>query len=384
MSPKSKYAIVGIGYTPQGRVPNRTALSFNVEASVNAIKDAGLKKTDIDGLICYRHFAPATGEMEVTPYLVAQHLGITPNLVSQEGNCSRTHLQHAIGALEQGLCKYVLVVYGDNALSSNRGFTEDIGDSGIYGYFLVASGYALAARRAMHEFGTGPETWKEIAMSERQWANLNPAAYMHNKLMASTDYYASKWVVEPLRLFDCCLIGDGGRAYIITSLERARDLPHPPVVVMGMGQHNPSSDISQSLYMAGPTGASQSGKQAFRMAGITIGDIDACQIYDCFTYTVDITMQDYGFFNRGEGLNWFKNGTIAPGGKMPVNTSGGMLSEAYFMGLTPLTEGVIQLMGRGGDRQLGPITHTKKPEIILCSDNGAILQTHSTAILGRV
>src|SRR4030042_1705518 len=119
------------------------------------------------------------------------------------------------------------------------------------------------------------------------------------------------------------------------------------------------------------------------MAGITINDVDACEIYDCFTYTVEITLQDYGFFKPGDGRDWLKGGTIAPGGRLPVNTSGGLLSEAYFMGLTPLTEGVMQLMGRCGERQLGVVAGTKKPGIILCSDNGGILQTHSTAILRR-
>ena len=117
------------------------------------------------------------------------------------------------------------------------------------------------------------------------------------------------------------------------------------------------------------------------MAGISIEDVDACEIYDCFTYAVEITLQDYGFFNPGEGRDWFKDETIAPGGRMPVNTSGGQLSEAYFMGLTPLTEAVMQIMGRCGDRQLGPKTNTKAPEIILCSDNGGTLQSHMTVIL---
>jgi len=136
--------------------------------------------------------------------------------------------------------------------------------------------------------------------------------------------------------------------------------------------------------MAGPTGAKVAGETAFSMAGITLGDIDACEIYDCFTYTVEITLQDYGFFEPGEGQDWFKDGAIAPGGSLPVNTSGGQLSEAYFMGLTPLTEAAMQLMGRCGDRQLGPKTNTKEPEIILCSDNGATLQTHCCTILRRL
>jgi acetyl-CoA acetyltransferase len=152
---------------------------------------------------------------------------------------------------------------------------------------------------------------------------------------------------------------------------------------MGMGQHNPSSGVHQATHLAGPTGAKKSAETALKMAGVTLADIDACEIYDCFTYTVEVTLQDYGFFDPGEGGDWFKDGTIEPGGKMPVNTSGGLLSEAYYMGLTPLSEAAMQLMGRCGDRQLGPKTNTKPPEIILCSDNGAILQTHSCIILRR-
>lgn len=385
MSLKDKYAIVGVGYTPQGKVPGRTALSFYVEACANAIKDAGLRKEDIDGLICYRYFPPAPGEAEVTPYLVAQHLGLAPNLLSQESSCARTQLQHAVDSLEQGLCKYVVIAYADNAVSGGRKFGEiAAGDDAVFGHFGVVAGYALAARRAMHVFGTGPETWKEIAIAQRKWANLNPRAAMYRQPLSYEDYYNARWVVEPFRLYDCCLISDGGRAYVITSAERARDLPHPPAVIMGLGQHNPSYDIGQSNFMTGHTGARRAGEQAFKMAGVTVDDIDACEIYDCFTYTVEITLQDYGFFKPGEGKEWLKGGTIAPGGRMPVNTSGGLLSESYFMGLTPLTEGVMQIMGRCGERQLGVVAGTRKTEIILCSDNGGILQTHSTAILRRL
>ena len=135
--------------------------------------------------------------------------------------------------------------------------------------------------------------------------------------------------------------------------------------------------------MAGPTGAKEAGRAAFQMAGIGVEDIDACQIYDCFTYTVELTMQDYGFFEYGQGKNWFSGGTIEPGGRLPVNTSGGQLSEAYYMGLTPVSEAVMQLMGRCEDRQLGPKTDTKTPEIILCSDNGGILQSHACYIFRR-
>jgi len=257
------------------------------------------------------------------------------------------------------------------------------GDAGAYGHFGAASGYAMAAQRAMHEFHTGPETWKHIAVGERKWANLNPRAMMHSRTMTFEDYYNSKYIVEPFRLFDCCQNTDGGRAYVITSTERGRDLTHPPAVIMGMGQHNTATDISQSTRLAGPTGAKRSGEMALKMAGITLDDIDACEIYDCFTYTVEISLQSYGFFGPGEGKDWLSGKTIEPGGKMPINTSGGLLSEAYFMGLTPLTEGAMQIMGRCGDRQLGAKTNTKEPEIILCSDSGGISRCHSTYILRR-
>jgi acetyl-CoA acetyltransferase len=387
---KDKYAIVGVGYTPQGRVEGRSALSFYVEASANAIKDAGLKKEDIDGLICYRHFEPCNNEVEVTPYLVAQHLGIKPSVLTQQANCARHHLTQAISLLEAGFCDYVLIVYADNALSGGRTFlketthSEPTSDNAAFGMFSPLAGYAMAARRGMHKFWTGPDTWKEIAVSQRKWANLNPQAMMYRQKLTYNTYLNADYLIEPFRIYDACLMSDGGRAYIVTSTERARDLKNHPVLIMGIGEFNPSVDINQSKFMAGPTGAKEAGERAFKMAGITIDDIDACEIYDCFTYTVEITLQDYGFFAPREGKDWFKDGRTAPGGSMPVNTSGGLLSEAYHMGLTPLTEGVMQLMDRCGERQLGVLKGTKKPEAILCSDNGGVFQTHATVILRRL
>jgi acetyl-CoA acetyltransferase len=256
-------------------------------------------------------------------------------------------------------------------------------DDAVFGHFGAVGGYALAARRAMHAFRTGPETWKHIAVGQRKWANLNPAATLYDRPMTFEDYYDARWIVEPFRLFDTCLMTDGGRAVIITSAERARDLRHRPVLIAGLGQHNPSCDVHQAAHLTGPTGAKKGGEMALKMAGITLNDIDACEIYDCFTYTVEITLQDYGFFGPGECEDWVKSGTIEPGGRMPVNTSGGQLSDGYYMGLTPLSEAAMQLMGRCGERQLGLSTKTKSPEIILCSDNGGILQTHSCIVLRR-
>jgi acetyl-CoA acetyltransferase len=288
-----------------------------------------------------------------------------------------------VSALESGLCRYVLLTYAHSGDSLRRVLDEISGDEAPFGLFGAAGGYALAARRAMHEFHTGPDTWKHIAVGQRQWARLNPRAILRDRPLTLEDYEAAPFLVEPFRLPDNCLVNDGGRACILTSLERARDLKQPPVTIMGLGQHNPSADLYQPGHLTGPTGAQAAFRQALGMAGITRSDIDACQIYDCFTYTVEITLQDYGFFEPGQGAQWFAGGTIEPGGRMPVNTSGGQLAEAYHMGLTPLTEAVMQLMGRCGARQLGPETATKKPEIILCSDNGGVLQTHACCILRR-
>lgn len=386
MSWKDKYAVVGVGYTPQGKIPDRTSMSFHLEASANAIADAGLKKDDIDGLISYRHFPACPGEPDPTPQLLAQGLGVEPGFMYQDANCSRSQLAIAMGAIEAGLCNCVLISYGHSGLWSKgfmQLFAQVSGNETAYGLFGAIGGYALAATRGMHEFSSGPETWKHIAIAQRQWANLNPAAVTHGQPMSEADYFASPMIAEPLRLFDSCQINDGGRAIIVTTAERARDLKQPPVLIMGIGQHNPSNEIPQARYMAGPSGAKKSGRDALHMAGIGLEAVDACQIYDCFTYTIELTMQDYGFFEYGQGRQWFASGITAPGGAMPLNTSGGQLSEAYFMGLTPISEAVMQLMGRCEKRQLGPATGTKTPDIIMTSDNGAILQSHSCAIFRR-
>jgi len=387
---RDKYAIAGVGYAHSQRGVARSALSFYVEASAAAIRDSGLTKKDIDGLICYRQFAPLAGDVTVTPYLVAQHLGIEPTVLSQESYCAREQFIHAVSLIEAGFCQNVLIVYGDNATSGRRSFatgatnSEPPDDNAAFGDFSRVAHFAMAAQRGMHEFQTGPETWKEIALSQRKWANLNPHAVFYKQPLTYDDYFNADWVVEPFRRYDCCIMSDGGRACVVTTQERARDLKNPLVTIMGLGEANSSVDIHQSSTMAGPTPARRAGAMALDMAGITIDDIDACEIYDCFTYTVEITLQDYGFFKPGEGRGWFSHGRTAPGGQIPVNTSGGLLSDSYYMGMTPVTEGVMQLMGRCGARQLGKKVGTKRPDIIICSDNGAVFQSHTTIILRRL
>jgi acetyl-CoA acetyltransferase len=382
---KDRSAIVGVGYTQQGKVPNRTSMSFHVEAARNAIADAGLKIGDVDGLLMQPPMT-AMGDPLVTPPYLAQQLGIRPRFMAAHdvwGASAACLAQHAALAVVHGLANYVVCTYGENALSGGSEYGAALNGGIEYGMFSAAAGYALAARRGMHEFGTGPDTWKEIAIAQRRWANLNPEARFYGRPITEVDYYNSRMVVEPLRLLDICLISDGGRAFIVTTAERAEDCRAQPVYIMGMGQDHPSTNVPQATHLAGQTGAVRAGEQAFRMAGVSRTDIDACEIYDCFTYTVELTLMGYGFFAPGEGREFLKSARLAPGGDFPVNTSGGLLSEAYFQGFTPLTEAVVQLRGEAHERQLGEATHTKEPRIILVSNNGGVLQTHSTLILRK-
>ncbi len=381
---KDKVAIVGVGYTPQGRVPGRSVKSLQEEAIRNAILDAGLTPKDVDGILVQ----PGAGTL--LPFELAQDLGIRLRFGANEsmmGATAGVMVFHAAAALIYGLAKAVVCVYGESGLSHEGAGPGDapraFSENAAYGYLGPTIGYAMAARRAMHEFGTGPETWKHIAVNQRKWANLNPRAMLHDKPMTFDDYYSSRMVVDPFHLFDICLISDSGRAFVMTTTERAKDCRHRPVYVMGVGQDHPPTDVVYSHTMTGPTGAKASGEAAFRMAGVGLKDVDACEIYDCFTYTIEITLMDYGFYGRGGAKDFFSSGRTAPGGAMPVNTSGGQLSEAYQMGFTPLTEAVVQLQGEAGARQLGPATNTKSPEIILVSGNGIVLQYHSTVILRR-
>lgn len=380
---KNRAAVVGVGYTAeQGTVPGRSALSFAMEATKNAIEDAGLKKDDIDGLL----IQPVIG---MQSYTVASYLGFdnlkllaNEDVMGASGACLAIHAALAVAS---GQVNYVLCLYGTNGKSGRGGPAGPgaggggppriVGTNAAYGLFGASAEYALAASRGMHVLGTGPETWADIAINQRKWANLNPRATFYKKTMNREEYYAEPWIAEPLRRADCCLVSDGGRAYIVTTAERARDLKQPPVYIAGMGQNHHTADIAQNIHTTGPTGAQKSGEAAFKMAGITTKEIDACEIYDCFTYTVEITLQSYGFFKPGEGKDFFKNGRTAPGGEFPVNTSGGLLSEVYYMGFTPFTEGVAQLRGQCGDRQIND------PHFILSSSNGGILQTHGTVIL---
>ena len=378
MSLRDKCAIAGLGYTAQGKLPGRSAMSLYVEATRNAASDAGLKIQDIDGIL----IEPCPTDPRVSAFSLAQELGLYLRFGGDyqvQGASAGAIIQFAAMAVDAGLCNYCLCVFADTSAtgSSSSGIVYQMASStnAAYGNFGVASSYAMIARRYMHEYGVTSRQFGEVAVTFRKHAMLNPMALMKTP-MTIEDHQNSRFVIEPLHLFDCCSVHDAGRAMIITSAERARDLKQPPVYIMGMGQGHPFNDPLRRPVLT-VSGAAQSGKTAFKMAGITPKDVDMCAIYDAFTPIVLIQLEDLGFCRKGEGGAFVENGRIGLGGELPLNTSGGLLSEVYIQGWVGTHEAVRQLRGDCGERQV------PGAEISLLTSSGGALSEHATVILRR-
>lgn len=382
---KGKTAIAGLGVTPQGKVYGRNHVGFAVEAVRLALADAGLERDDLDGLLLNPGISWA--DQGMGSFLLQQAMGLR-NLrltasMSLGGASAIAMIQQAVEAIAAGQCTTVACVFSDAPLKPPRPATE--GRSGgsagayafgrgldaAYGLFGVNALYAMVARRHMHVYGTTTDQLGAIAVAERQWANRNPAAQFHDTPMTMDDYRAARWVVEPFRLFDCCLVSNGGVAVIVTAAERAADLRRPPVLIQGMGQGHPGGDPVETL----TSGAALAKETAFAMAGVTLRDLDVVELYDCYTFTVLVCLEDYGFCDKGEGGPFVADGRLGPGGSLPINTGGGQLSSFYMWGMTPVSEAVIQLRGDGGERQ---VPNARRA---LVSGNGGILSTHSTLVL---
>ena len=383
---KGQTAIAGLGMTEMGKVYGRTATDFAAEALALALDDAGLVKDDVDGLLIN-----ANHSAEMAPML-QMSLGLEDltlvNAMSAYGSSAGTMLQYAAHAITAGQANVVACLYADAPLAeggsasqsySGRGIGSDTGFSSLrfaYGdYGPANTSYALACRRHMHLYGTTHDQLGTIAVGQREWAQLNPRAQMHGRPMTLDDYHASRWIVEPLHLLDCCLVSNGAVAVIVTSAERARDLRQPPVYLLGFGQAAPGDNQRAGRDPAVHTGAKRSGELALRMADVALEDIDVLELYDCYTYTVLVTLEDYGFCEKGEGGAFVADGKLGPGGSLPTNTGGGQLSSFYMWGFTPLSEGVIQARGHGGVRQV------PKHDLVLVSGNGGVLNWHSTTVL---
>ena len=378
MSLKDKSAVVGLGYTEQGKLPGRSALSLYIEASKNATVDAGLSMKDIDGLI----IEPCPTDPRISAFGLAQEMGIELRFGADEqvqGASAGAIMQHAAMAVDAGLCNYCLCTFADTSYSSPGagGVVYQVGGgiNAAYGMFGVAASYAMIARRYMHEYSATSRQFGTVSVTFRYHASLNPRAIFREPITIE-DHQASRWVVEPLRLLDCCPVHDGGRALIVTKAERARQLRQRPVYIMGFGQGHPFGDPLRRKRLT-VTGAVQSGKTAFAMAGTSPADVDMCCIYDAFSFVVPLQLEDLGFCRKGEGADFIQNGRIALGGELPVNTSGGLLSEVYLQGWVGTHEAVNQLRGNCGPRQV------PDAEIALLTSSGGALSEHATVILRR-
>ncbi|HVZ06291.1 thiolase family protein [Rhodopila sp.] len=386
MASKSRGAIVGLGVTQMGRIYGRRSVNFAAEAIALALDDAGLRKSEVDGLLINANI-PNDMDPRAQMMLGLENLSLI-SVMNAYGSTMGSMMQYACMAIREGLANVVVLVYADAPLSPSRGAGQSYagphrfplgGMTGLraaYGNFGANPEYAMAARRHMHLYGTTEDHFGAIAIGQRQWAQMNPWAQMR-KPMTMEDHHNARFIAEPLRLLDCCLVSNGAVAVVVTSPERARDLKQPPVHVLGYAQCAPGDNLRTDHHPAVETGAKQSGERAFRMAGITRDDIGSCQLYDCYTYTVLVTLEDYGFCKKGEGGPFVADGKLAPGGSLPTNTGGGQLSGYYMWAFTPLSEAVVQARGQGGERQV------PKNDYILVSGNGGILNFHSTMIVSR-
>jgi acetyl-CoA acetyltransferase len=369
--------------TAMGRVYD-SAMGFAVDAVRLALEDAGLDRRDLDGLCLNPGLA--WGEAAMGSFALQQALGLRDLRYSVTmnigGATAAAMVQQAALAIDAGLATTVACVFSDAPLkppkpsekrregsASAYGFARGL--NAAYGQFGVNALYALVAKRHMHRYGTTNDHLGAVAVAERAWANGNPAAQFYATALTIEDYHRSRWVVEPFHLLDCCLVSNGGAAVIVTSADRARNLRQPPAYVWGFGQGHPGGDPIDTLV----SGAPLAKRTAFAMAGIDTSDVDVAELYDCYTFTVLVTLEDYGFCAKGEAGPFVASGAIGPGGRLPVNTGGGQLSSFYMWGMTPLTEGVIQARGQGGSRQVD------ERDVVLVSGNGGILSTHSTLVL---
>lgn len=373
--------IAGYGLTEVGKVYGRNAASFAAEAVRLAVQDSGFRLSDIDGLLV------SAGKSRGVDLSLAESLGLTDlRLLSQVNSFGATAggmVQQAALAVTSGQASRVVCVFADAPLKEGVPASKAYRRPAAAGHrgHLLASGisnptasYALAARRHMETYGTTVEQLGSVAVSQRAWAAKNPIAQFRETLTLE-QHRDSRLVVEPLRLLDCCLVSNGGAAVVVTRADLATESDHSPVHIWGWGQGHPGYSWERGSEFGLVTGAVQSGKAAMEMAGVRPADVSICEIYDCYTYTTIVTLEDYGFCAKGEGGELAASGALAPGGSLPTNTGGGQLSSFYLWGMTPLIEALIQARGEGGARQV------EDNDIILVSGNGGILQHHSTLVL---
>jgi acetyl-CoA acetyltransferase len=365
MSLREAGAVTGVGETKYMRGTDRTPVSLAMEAALNAITDAGLKPTDIDGLIPYG--AGAVAEDFVTNFGIPdlRFSATTP----MGGASAVASIQCALAVIQAGICKHVLLSLGRTGYSGGRIGTrvQQMPQFRTIGEFEMPSGaiappqlYAVMARRHFELYGTTSRQLAEIAVTTRQHAIRNPNATMQRP-MTIEDHQASRMISDPFRLLDCSLESDGAAAVVISAPDIAKDLRKKPVLVLGVAEGHPDSPsvISQRPDIT-TLGLAKAAPKAFAMAGVTHADIDVAEIYDCFTYIVMCQLEDMGFCKKGEGGGFVENGALGIDGRLPVNTHGGLLSEAHMAGMNHIVELTRQLRGEAAvqvpDAEIGLVT----------------------------
>ncbi len=369
-------ACVGVGMAGCGEAPGRSAMELLAESVHIALAEAGLRVADVDGVFA------ATAVHSMPAMSVAEYLGIKPTFSSGSnigGSSFQAHALNAALALEAGLCKVAIIAYGSNQRSAG-GFTsisEPMPYEAAFKPRNPVTAYALAAARHMHDYGTTREHLAEVAVAARQWANLNPDAFAHGPLSVE-DVLKARMINDPLSKLDCCLVTDGGAAMVMVRADRAKDHPKAPVYLLGaaMAHHHRMISAMPDLTVSAAT---DSGPRAFEMAGVGQKDIDLLMLYDAFTINTILFLEDLGFCAKGEGGPFVAGGRIAPGGDLPVNTSGGGLSCVHpgMYGLYTMIEAVTQLRGQAGDRQV------KDAQLALAHGNGGVLSSQVTSIWGN-
>ena len=376
---RGRVAIVGAAEADEhGKLPHKSAFMLHAEAARNALADAGLSLTDVDAV-----FSAGLWMGSET----AEYLGIRPRYIdgTQIGGCSFiAHVQHAMAAIVAGIVEVALITHGESGASRigmpGTRFGVDAFRMQFEQPFGLAgppTGYALAATRHMHEYGTTSEQLAELAVSTRKWAQLNPRAIMRDPLTVD-DVLSSRMISWPLHLLDCCLVTDAGGAVVITSAERARDCAKRPVWVLGTGEASTHVIVSQMPDFGFWDAARMSSERAFAMAGVRHADIDVAMFYDAFTIVPVMGLEAAGFCGRGEGGAFVSGGRTAPGGPFPMNTNGGGLSYTHsgMYGMFTLVEAVRQVRGECGARQVAGA------KTAICHGLGGMFSSAATLVCG--
>jgi acetyl-CoA acetyltransferase len=374
----SSVCIVGVDESDEiGTLPHKSQLALHLEAITNAVRDAGLKITDVDGIFTAGQHSPA---------LLGEALGITPRYVdgTSVGGCSFMILvEHAVAALHHHLCNVAVVSHGESG-RSGVGVTRsrDTSISGQYeipyGFGAAPTYFGLITTRHMHEYGTTLEQWAQVAVSTRAWAALNPKA-MYRDPLTIEEVLNSRPICYPFNILNICLVTDAGGAVVLTRADRAQDCAKRPVYVRGTGEGTEHVSVTQMKGLPLSEATRISGQRAFAMAGVTHSDFDHIMLYDAFTSGPPIMLESLGFAKPGEGVHFFENGKSTPGGSLPINTNGGGLSYTHsgMYGVFPIIEATRQQRGECGARQV------PNAKLSLVNGMGGMLSAAGTLVLSH-